>query len=105
MQKPNVFLPNTGGGHDFSAAKSYGNLIPVTENTVNAYNTGVMLRAWRSALRSSGPDDWIVVTSLNSLCMIGAALFALKHRRLNLLLFSNRGYQPRKIILDKEDTK
>jgi hypothetical protein len=94
-----VFVPNEGAGHDYSDAERYGELVFVTGGSINPFDTGVMNRAWSSALADSSPSDYLVVTSLNSLCMIGAAQFAIKHKRLNLLLFSSRGkYRKREIV-------
>lgn len=94
-----VFVPNFGAGHDYSDAKRYGELVFVTEGSINPFDTGVMNRAWMKALENSSEDDYLVVTSLNSLCMIGAAQFAIKHKRLNLLVFSSTGkYRKRELV-------
>jgi hypothetical protein len=96
---PKVFVPNEGAGHDYSEAKQYGEIVFVTSGSVNPFDTGVMNRHWTAALVNSSPLDYIVVTSLNSLCMIGAAQFAIRHKRLNLLVFSNQGrYRKREIV-------
>jgi len=95
-----VYVPNEGAGHDYSDAERYGELVFVTSGSVSPFDTGVMNRSWTEALEGSSSSDYIIVTSLNSLCMIGAAQFATKHKRLNLLIFSSSGkYQKREIIL------
>jgi hypothetical protein len=82
-----VFVPNEGAGHDYSDAERYGELVFVTGGSINPFDTGVMNRAWSSALADSSPSDYLVVTSL------------IKHKRLNLLLFSSRGkYRKREIV-------
>jgi len=97
---PKVYIPNRGSGHDYTEATKYGRLTFVSEGMLSPFNTGRMKRAWTEALKDSEPNDWILVTSLNSLCMVGAALFAKRHSRLNLLLFSNTGkYIKREIVL------
>ena len=94
-----VFVPNFGAGHDYSDAERFGELVFVTSGSVNPFDTGVMKRAWAEALKQSEPMDYIIVTSLNSLCMVGAAEFAIRHGRLKLLLFSSKGrYQKREIV-------
>lgn len=99
---PKIYIPNTGAGHNFSPAERFGSpLIYVTEGAVNPFNVGTLARAWRDALKNSSPDDFIIVTSLNALCMIGAAVFARLHGRLNILIFTKEGdYEPRRIFLD-----
>lgn len=100
-RKPFVFIPNIGSGHDFSAAEEFGTLIPVTEGWVNPLQTGVVKRRWEKLLESSSPEDFIVVTSLPIIFGLGAVLFAQKHSRLNLLIFtSKKRYIARTIILE-----
>jgi len=95
-----VYIPNRGAGHDYSKASEIGDLIYVTEGLVSPFNTGWMVRKWDDALSSSEPGDYIVMTSLLSLCSIGASMFAYKHGTLNLLIFTRDGeYERREIIL------
>jgi hypothetical protein len=103
ITKTKVYIPNKGSGHDYSDAALYGDLVFVTEGLINSFDTGIISRHWKAALEHSRPDDYIVVTSLHTLCMIGAALFAAKHGRLNLLLFSSSGkYQKRELVIRRE---
>ena len=87
-----VYIPNSGGGHDFSPAQKYGSLVYVSEGWLAPAKTGVILRLWEKALQGSSPQDYIVVTSLPVIFGIGAALFAERHKRLNLLLFVKEKY-------------
>ena len=95
-----VYIPNKGSGHDYSAAEQHGKLVFVTSGYVNPYNTGTLYRKWQLALSDSEDNDLIVVTSLPVLCMIGASLFAAKHKRLNLLIYKSDGtYQRRDMVV------
>ena len=95
-----VFVPNRGG-HDYSAAARYGELVYVSEGLVNRWNLNEMYRMWAAALVDSSPEDFILETSLNSLCSIGASCFAYRHGRLNLLLFKDGDYIERKIVISE----
>lgn len=102
MIKRKVFIPNIGSGHDFSEAEKYGELVPITSGWVNPFETGVLMRKWKKALEDSSPEDYIVVTSLPILCMIGASLFVRMHGKLNLLLYSQQGkYRKRTIMMEE----
>ena len=104
QKRRRVYIPNKGAGHDYSSAAIHGDLVFVTSGHINIYNTGRIYRQWVSALETSTETDYIVVTSLNVLCMIGAGLFAAKHGRLNLLIFTSEGkYKKREIIFDSDD--
>lgn len=99
-QKRKVFVPNKGG-HDYSAAERFGQLIFVTEGYIDRWHVTHMYRAWAKVLEESGPDDYILETSLNTLCSVGAACFAYKHQRLNLLLFKDGDYQERSLLISE----
>lgn len=93
-----VFIPNKGAGHDYSGAEEIGDLVYVTEGLINPFNTGALVRYWTQALEDSSPGDWIVMTSLNTICSIGAFLFGARHGQLNLLIFKRDGtYERRRI--------
>ena len=98
---PKVYVPNSGQGHDFTPARKFGDLVVVSEGMIDPYRTGMMVRLWDQALKDSSADDYIIVTGLASFCMIGAGMFADRHRRLNLLLFANGVYHPREISLTR----
>lgn len=99
MTRPKVYIPNRGG-HDYSAAAKYGQLVYVTEGLVPRWNLSEMYRSWVAVLETSSPEDYILETSLNSLCSVGAACFAYKHGKLNLLLFKDGAYIERKLLID-----
>lgn len=98
MNQTKVFVPNKGG-HDYSEAQRFGSLSYVSEGYVDRWNINLMYRAWVKALEDSSPDDWILVTSLNTLCSVGAACFAFKHGKLNLLLFKDGVYLERRLVV------
>lgn len=108
--QPKVFVVNKAG-HDFSDAERFGTLIYVTEGPQMRFNTTSMYRTWVETFREndSRSSDYILITSLNVLCAIGAAVFARKHGKLNILLYKGgarsktdpRGrYVSREILLD-----
>lgn len=98
--KPKVFIPNKGG-HDYSKAERYGELVFVTEGFIDRWAVTHMYRSWIKALETSDPNDWILETSLNTLCSVGASVFSLKHQRLNLLLFKDGDYLARTLLVDE----
>ena len=81
-----VYVTNRGG-HDYSAAKKYGELVYCTEGSIPRYNTSNMYREIFKAMEGSHRDDKILLTSLTTLNSVACGYFAHKHGRLNLLLF------------------
>ncbi len=96
---PKVYVVNRGS-HDFSAAKRYGRLVYMTEGYQPKLATARALRRFEFCMQESEPEDWILLTGLSVLNCLACATFAVKHGRLNILLFDGRGYVQRTMILD-----
>ena len=95
-----VFIANQGA-HDYTDALRYGTLVYVTKGTLGKHALGTMARSWADVIRDSHSEDMIVSSSLTTLCSIGTALFAMKHKRLNLLMFRNGQYILRTLLLEQ----
>jgi len=83
---PRVYVVNTSG-HDISDAERYGELVVMTEGTVDKFNITIMLRAFNEHLAYSTSDDFILVSGPTVMNCIACAMFAAKHGCLNLLLW------------------
>jgi hypothetical protein len=81
-----VFITNDSG-HDYSAAKQFGELIPLSAGTVNKFHITKMLRQFEPLLRDSSPHDFILQSGPSIMNCIACAYFAALHGRLNLLIF------------------
>ena len=95
-QGKRVFIGNQSG-HDFSPSSKYGYPVYVTKGLVNRFSVNYMARRWAFALLSSKKEDYILLTSLTILTVVGAAIFAYLHGSLNLLLYRNGKYINRTI--------
>jgi hypothetical protein len=94
-----VYIVNKSA-HDFSEAEKYGNLVFITEGRLNRFSVNDMHRQTDEALLGSTMYDYIVPCSLNVLNSVVCATFAVKHRRLNLLLFKQGDYIERNIVFE-----
>ena len=94
-----VFIPNKGG-HDYSRAAEFGEIVFVTEGTQNRFAVANLYRAFIDAMVDSDKMDYFVPSSMNILNAIGAAVFARKHGRLNFLLFREGEYIEREVDID-----
>lgn len=95
---PIVYVVNRGP-HDYSDAQAYGELVYCTDGSLDRYDTAQMYRELSDAMRDSHADDYLLLTSLTSLCVIAASIFVAKHGCLHLLLHSREGYVERSIFL------
>jgi hypothetical protein len=93
-----VYIVNRSS-HDFGPAEKYGEVIFLSEGSMNRYATNSMIRQFGESMSLSEPDDYIVPCSLNVMNSIACAIFAHKHGRLNLLLFKDGLYIERNHIL------
>jgi hypothetical protein len=93
-----VFIVS-GGGHDYSDAKRFGELVFCTDEVVRKDDVAQMYRVLSHALSESNPEDCIIVSSLSSLCMVAAAIMAYRWGELHLLIFKDGQYVPRDLIL------
>ena len=93
----NVYIVNKSA-QDFTEAEKYGSLIFITQGRLNRFNVNDMHRQTIDAMETSDQFDYIVPCSLNVLNSIVCATFAVKHKRLNLLLFKQGNYIERNIV-------
>lgn len=90
------------GPHDYSDAELYGDLVYCTEGSIKRDDIAQMYRELTPFIEDSDTDDYILLTSLASLCSVACAMFAARHGRLNLLIYDNGTYINKSIILDKD---
>ena len=94
-----VFIVNNGG-HDYSQAERFGEIVFCTDQPIKKDDIHQMYRELSLALQDAKPDDYLLVSSLTSLCMIAAAILADRFGELHLLLFSGGDYICRDLILE-----
>ena len=98
MATKRVYIVNKSS-HDFKPAEKYGEIIFLSEGSMNRYSTNSMVRQFGEVMSLSEADDYIVPCSLNVMNSIACAIFAHKHGRLNLLLFKDGLYIERNHVL------
>lgn len=98
---PKVYIINKAL-HDFSAAKRYGSLHYLSEKPMDRYATNNIFRKFYRILSKSNEEDYILITSLNTMNIIACVIFALKHKKLNLLIHKpkSNNYIERKLNLE-----
>lgn len=85
--------------HDFSAATEYGELVYLSEGSINRFDTSRIYRMFYPILKNSNKEDYILITGLTVMNLVAAFIFAMKHKRLNLLLF--KSYRGQKEYLER----
>lgn len=100
MKRANVYVINRAS-HDFSGAEKFGDLIYLSQGSMNRFATNNISRIFAPIINASEPDDYILITGLTVMTCIATGMFAYKHGRLNLLIHrSNHTYVDRKLVFD-----
>ena len=99
--KPLVFVPNKSP-HDYSKAWDFGDLVFCTQGELNNLDVLTMQSELEAAMEDAQPDDYILISSLSSLCGVACAIFAHRFGRLNLLLYKNGRYVVKQLTFTKE---
>ena len=81
-----VYITNDGG-HNYDAAKCYGDLVYMSHGMLEKFQTTKMLRLFFGCLKDSKPDDYILVSGPMVANICAAFVFACLHKRINLLLW------------------
>lgn len=107
MERKRVFVINKSS-HDYSQAELFGDLVFMTEGSLNKFATSKMFRIFEPFVESSGKFDYLLLSGLSVMCSVASAMFADKHGRLNLLIYKpdprNPGtYQERILVMKGGD--
>jgi len=89
-----VYVPNKGT-HDYSEAWAFGEVVFCTEGFVNRKDLLTMQAEIENAFVDAEPDDYILLTSLTTLCSVACSIFTHRFGRLNLLIFEDGKYLER----------
>lgn len=92
-----VFIPNKG--HDFAAAEKYGKLVFLTEGHVSRLNTSQLYRQIADGMQDARADDLLLLTGMNVLNCIAAAIMAKRFGCLNLLLYKLNEEKPAEYVM------
>ena len=77
----------TDGGHNYDAAKSYGELVFMNHGTLDKFQVSKMSRGFLDFLKDSKPEDYILVSGPTIANICAASVFISIHGRINLLLW------------------
>lgn len=95
---PHVYVINKSS-HDFHRAKVFGEIIFLSEGSINRFATNNIYRQFMVKMKDAKSSDYIVPCSLNVMNAIACAIFAERFNKLNLLLFKQGNYIERNLII------
>jgi len=94
-----VYIMNDGG-HNYDDAKRFGQLVFCTDKVIKKSDTAQMYRELCAALEDANNDDFILVSSLASLCCVATAIMVERFGEVHFLLYDNGQYVERDLILN-----
>ena len=90
----------SNGGHDYSDAKRYGELVFLTDEVIRKDDIAQMYRVLSPILDEAEADDLLLISSLTSLCVVATAILSARFGEIHLLLYKDGRYEQRDLILD-----
>ena len=99
LRRPRVYVPNKGA-HDYSAATTFGDLVFITEGTINKFAIDTYYRSAIDSMMDSQAQDFLLIASLNSACAICSAILARRFGIVRFLLFRRNKYIERVVNVD-----
>lgn len=79
------------GGHDYSGAAKYGEIVFCTKNVIPKNDVHQMFRELREALKDMRSDDYLMISSLTTLCVVASNFLVDRFGELHLLLYRGNG--------------
>lgn len=89
------------GGHDFSPAEGFGEIIFLSGGSMSRYSIASMYRQFVDKLKDSAPGDYILLTGLSSMCAVACSIMAFLHGKVNFLIFRDGVYIERNLVLNQ----
>jgi hypothetical protein len=96
---PNVYIANNGG-HDYTEAEAFGKLVFCTTGSINKTDLAQMFRELTDALRDANPDDYLLITSLTSLCSVATGILADRFGTVNFLIYDGGRYLTKTVVFE-----
>ncbi len=97
-----VYVVNNGG-HDYTDAERFGAVTFCTDHVIAKHDTAQMFRELNEALQDANHDDYILISSLATLCSIACSILAARFGEVHLLIFRDGKYIERSLMLDNEE--
>jgi hypothetical protein len=99
---PKVYIVSNGG-HDFSKAAQFGNVVFLSTGIINKFRITEMAREFAHIMADSTPNDFLIPNGPTAMSSIACSIFAWKHGKLNLLLWkkgrtNEEDYYERRIV-------
>lgn len=95
----NVYIANNGG-HDYSEAEAFGTLVFCTTGSINKADIAQMFRELTDALEGANPDDYLLITSLTSLCSVATGILADRFGKVNFLIYEGGKYLTKTVVFE-----
>lgn len=87
----NVYISNFNEGHDYTSAEKYGELLHLTEGTVNLFAVDRLTAQLRHDLAGfDHAQDFLLVSGHLHIAVVAAAILGATHPCFQVLLFNAR---------------
>jgi hypothetical protein len=97
MSDKKVYIVSDGG-HDYSDARRFGELVFLTDAPVRKDDIHLMHDMLKMKMQDATADDFLIVSGLTSLCMVATFIQAAAWGEVNLLVINEGKYQPKRLF-------
>jgi hypothetical protein len=86
-----VYIVNHAG-FNYESAKEYGTLVFLSKGYIDLKTNPEVIPSLKSLIESATPDDILLLSGNNLLCVIAVDLWKSIHQKVNILHWSNGKY-------------
>lgn len=90
------------GGHDYSDAVRFGNLIFLKIPTYSKWDIAQLYLELSEGLKDADADDLLVISHLTSHCCVATALMVEWFGRVNFLIYRKDKYEEKNLVLNPD---
>lgn len=96
-----VYILNDGG-HCYDDAARFGEITFCSDHLIGRWDVSQMYRELNQALADANADDYLVISSLTTMCSVATAILADRFGEVHFLIFKDGKYIERTLILNNE---
>ena len=103
-EQPNRVFVTNFAGHDFGAAKSYGEIYWITRGYVSFQSLDRVKFLITEQVLKSTKDDWLLLSGTPLISVISVLMWYALHKKVKLLVFDQKGGgKYRELIISEEN--
>lgn len=88
--RPRVFISNESRIHDYTNAKVWGDLVPITQGNYPIFKTMRLIEEIAESIKDSHEDDFLLLSGSSVIAALCMSMWLRKHAKCIMLLYDRR---------------